>query len=53
MQELQKDREKIEKEAKEIWDFEKELGNVEAEVSWLFWWKNDKLQQNNSIEKKE
>ena len=53
MQELQKDREKIEKEAKEIWDFEKELGNVEAEVSWLSWWKNDKLQQNNSIEKKE
>ena len=49
MQELQKDREKIEKEAKEIWDFEKELGNVEAEVSWLSWWKNDKLQQNNSI----
>ncbi len=53
MQELQKDREKVEKEAKEIWDFEKELGNVEAEVSWLSWWKNDKLQQNNSIEKKE
>lgn len=53
MQELQKDREKIEKEAKEIWDFEKELGNVEAEVSWLSWWENDKLQQNNSIEKKE
>lgn len=53
MQELQKDREKIEKEAKEIWDFEKELGNVEAEVSWLSWWKNDKLQQNNSTEKKE
>ena len=53
MQDLQKDREKIEKEAKEIWDFEKELGNVEAEVSWLSWWKNDKLQQNNSIEKKE
>ncbi|ATU05568.1 hypothetical protein BKN14_03925 [Candidatus Gracilibacteria bacterium HOT-871] len=53
MQELQKDREKIEKEAKEIGDFEKELGNVEAEVSGLSGGKNDKLQQNNSIEKKE